>query len=70
MNVELKLKSWNMEESVIKGEYSVILSGNEISKQSFNDGYASKKIPFSSDTLAKAKDLEESIIKELSNIIK
>lgn len=63
--MDLKLKSWKMGEldgqTVIQGEYAVMLNDKEVATQHFNEGYSTTPITFPRELTDKVKALTDEI---------
>ncbi len=75
MQVNLVLKSWKVVQDEksklprIVGLFSVMMGEKEIASQSFNEGYNSKEIPFSGDTINALINVESIIKTELEKMM-
>ena len=68
--MEIKCKSWKVEDGEITGEYAVVMGSKEIATNRFNNEYGGEKIGFPSDVLQKAKELSSLIKESIENNFK
>ena len=75
MEVTLSLKHWKVAQDdktkmpIIQGSYSLMMGEKEIAVQGFNDGYHSKELPFSGDTMAAILKVEAVIKDEIQKLL-
>ncbi len=75
MEVQFSLKDWKViQDDKTKlprlcGHFAVVMGEKEIATQGFNEGYASKEIPFTGDLIAKIMSIESLIKEELTKMI-
>jgi hypothetical protein len=74
MNVEMKMKNWNValddnKKEKLVGEYGIFLEGKEIASKRFNDGYGSDNLSFSHELKMKIKELGVEVTKEIQALL-